>query len=193
MNNQALWFTTRAAGTVSLVLLTAVVALGLLARLRVESAGWPRFLSAGLHRDLSLLTLVFLALHVVTAVVDPFTSLGLTPVLVPFGSDYRRFYLGLGTVALMLMLAVIVTSLARRLIGATAWRGVHWLSYACWPVAVVHGLGTGSDGGASWERTLTAVCVAVIAGLGAWRLVSAPGDPLAEARRTTASTHRAPW
>src|SRR2546426_5599819 len=99
MTDQLLWYTTRGAGAVSLIMLSAVVVLGLLARVRVQRPGWPRFLSAALHRDLSLLALVFLALHVVTAVVDPFAHLGIVAATVPFGSYYRAFWLGLGTVA----------------------------------------------------------------------------------------------
>ena len=108
MTDTVLWYTTRAAGAVSLVLLSGVVALGLLARARAEARGWPRFLTAALHRDLALVSLLFLALHIVTAVVDPFTHLGLVAATVPFGSYYRPFWLGLGTLSVELMLAVVV-------------------------------------------------------------------------------------
>jgi len=191
VNDQALWYTTRAAGAVSLLLLTAVVVIGLLARLRVESASWPRFLSASFHRDLSLLAVVLLLVHVVTAVVDPFTSLGITPVVVPFGSYYRRVWLGLGTLAFELLLAVVVSSLLRNRIGPRAWRLVHWLAYASWPLAVVHGLGTGTDARSAWMMGITVVCVVAVVGVGAWRLVGAPDDPLQAARRAVATSHRA--
>ena len=110
MTSEVLWFTTRAAGVVSLLLFTAVVVMGQLARLRVDSPGWPRFLTVDLHRNLALLSLVFLVIHIVTAVVDPFTSLGVAPVVLPFGSPYRRFWLGLGTVAFELTVALIISS-----------------------------------------------------------------------------------
>lgn len=190
MSTETLWFATRAAGVVSLVLLTAVVALGVLTRLRVQSSGWPRFLSAELHRNLSLLAVVFLTFHIVTAVVDPFTSLGLTPVLVPFGSAYRRFWLGLGTVAFELILALVVTSLLRSRVGIRAWRLVHWLAYAAWPVAVMHQLGTGTDAFTPWLAALTVACVLVVAAAVTWRWRAAPPDPLANARRWAAQRHR---
>ena len=190
MNDQLLWYTTRAAGTVSLILLTAVVVIGLLARLRFEVAGWPRFLSAALHGNLAFMTLAFLALHIVTAVVDPFTSLGITPVLVPFGSSYRTFWLGLGTVAFELLIAIVVTSLLRRRIGARAWRVVHWAAYASWPVAVVHGLGTGTDARSVWLMGITIICVTSVVLVGLWRLAAAPEDPLAAARRQAANASR---
>src|ERR1700694_2828507 len=145
MSNSLLWYTTRGAGAVSLVLLSAVVVLGILSVLRVQTAGWPRFLTAGLHRNLALITLVFLALHIVTAVVDPFTHLGWLTAVVPFSSYYRTIWLGLGTIAFELLLAIVVTSLLRGLIGQAAWRAIHWLAYASWPVAVLHGFGTGTD------------------------------------------------
>ena len=93
---------------------------------------------------------MFLVLHIVTAVVDPFTHLGITAALVPFGSYYRTFWLGLGTVAFELMLAIVATSLLRHLIGVRVWRAVHWLAYVCWPVAVLHGIGTGTDASTPW-------------------------------------------
>jgi methionine sulfoxide reductase heme-binding subunit len=185
MSDQLLWYTTRGAGAVSLVLLSAVVVLGLLARLRFEARGWPRFLSAAVHGDLALMTLVFLALHIVTAVVDPFTHLGLTA-LVPFGSYYRTFWLALGAIAFELLLAIVATSLLRRHIGARVWRGIHWLAYASWPVAVLHGIGTGTDSTALWMVAIDAVCVAAVGVALVWRMVAAPPDPLAGERRVAA-------
>jgi sulfoxide reductase heme-binding subunit YedZ len=186
MSDQILWYTTRGAGAVSLVLLSAVVVLGLLARVRFEARGWPRFLSAALHGDLALMTLVFLLLHIVTAVVDPFTHLGLVAAVVPFGSYYRTFWLGLGTIAFELLIAIVATSLLRGRLGARTWRGVHWLAYASWPVAVAHGIGTGTDGTSIWMLVIDAVCVAAVGGALLWRLVAAPPDPLAQERRLAA-------
>jgi methionine sulfoxide reductase heme-binding subunit len=191
MNDKLLWYTTRGAGAVSLVLLSAVVALGLLARARAEAPGWPRFLTVALHRDISLMAVVFLALHIVTAVVDPFTHLGITAALVPFGSYYRTVWLGLGTVAVELLLAVVVTSLLRHSIGARVWRGVHWLAYACWPLAVIHGLGTGTDAFSRWMLGITFVCVSTVVGCVAWRVLT-PGDPLGHERRAAAASASAP-
>lgn len=182
MNDQLLWYTTRAAGAVSLLLLSSVVILGLATRMRVEGRGWPRFLSAALHRDLSLLALVFLALHIVTAVVDPFTHLGLAA-LVPFGSSYRTFWLGLGAAAFELLLAIVATSLLRTRIGARVWRGLHWLAYAAWPIAVVHGVGTGTDSSSIWMLGIDAICIVGVGGAAAWRVMAAPRDPLEAERR----------
>ena len=154
MNDTILWYATRGAGAVSLVLLSGVVVLGILGAVRFEAPGWPRFLTTGLHRNLSLVAVVFLLLHIVTAVVDPFTHLGWGAALVPFGSYYRTFWLGLGVVAIDLMAAIVVSSLLRGWFGHRTWRLVHWLAYASWPIAVVHGWGTGTDSGAGWMLAL---------------------------------------
>jgi DMSO/TMAO reductase YedYZ heme-binding membrane subunit len=118
--------------------------------------------------------------------VDPFTHLGLVAALVPFGSYYRTFWLGLGTIAFELLIAIVVTSLLRRFIGARVWRGIHWLAYASWPVAVLHGIGTGTDNTSLWMLAIDGVCVAAVGGALVWRLVAAPPDPLAEERRVAA-------
>jgi methionine sulfoxide reductase heme-binding subunit len=186
MSTQLLWYTTRGAGVVSLILLSGVVVLGLLARLRVEARAWPRFLSAAVHRDLALLTLIFLVLHIVTAVVDPFTHLGIVAATVPFGSHYRTFWLGLGTIAFELMLAIVATSLLRHHIGLRTWRAVHWLAYASWPIAVLHGFGTGTDSASLWILAIDAVCIGAVAIALGWRVAAAPLDPLAEERRDAA-------
>ena len=178
MNDKLLWYTTRGAGAVTLLLFSAVVVLGLLTTARFRARGWPRFVTAALHRDISLLALVFLVLHIVTAVVDPFTHLGIVAATVPFGSYYRTFWLGLGTVAFELMLAIVSTSLLRHLVGVRLWRIVHWLAYLSWPVAVLHGIGTGTDSSTRWMLAVTAVSVAAVLAALAWRVVVG-GDPLA--------------
>lgn len=183
MNDRILWYTARGSGAVSLVLLSGVVVLGLLARARVEGRGWPRFLTVALHRDIALMSLVFLTLHVVTAVVDPFTHLGLVAATVPFGSYYRPFWLGLGTVSMELTLAVIATSLLRHVIGARAWRLIHWSSYAAWPMAVVHTLGTGTDAFSLWLLSITVLCVGGVVAALVLRIAWG-ADRLAGERRT---------
>jgi predicted ferric reductase len=157
-----LWYATRAAGLVTLVLLTASMVLGVLNAGRFATRRWPRFLVQGLHRNLSLLALAFLALHVGTTVIDTYTSIGLPTAFVPFVSSYKRWWLGLGAVACDLMLALTITSLARQRMGHRLWRVVHWASYLCWPVAIAHGLGTGTDHAARWDIILTIACIGAV-------------------------------
>lgn len=184
MPDTLLWYTTRGAGAVTLILLTAVAVLGILTVLRVQSANWPRFLTTGLHRNLALMTLVFLALHIVTAVVDPFTHLGWAAALIPFSSYYRTVWLGLGVISFELLLAIVATSLVRGFLGHNLWRTIHWLTYAAWPVGVLHGLGTGTDAFSAWMLAITAACIAAVGIAVFVRLSVGATDPLASARAT---------
>lgn len=172
MSAQILWFATRGAGIVSLLLFTAVVGLGVMTSVRWHARQWPRFLTAEVHRRIALLSVVFLALHIVTAVIDPFASLGWISALVPFASSYRPLWLGLGVVSLDLLLAVVVTSLLRARVGRRAWRVVHWTAYASWPLALAHGIGTGSDASAPWMLGIDAACLGIVAAAVAWRLLT---------------------
>jgi sulfoxide reductase heme-binding subunit YedZ len=158
----ALWYLTRGTGAVSLLLLTASVVLGILGPLRVSSGRWPRFALETVHRDVSLLVMVILVIHIATSVLDSFAPISLTAAVIPFISSYRPLWLGLGGLAFDLLLALVVTSLIRRRLGYARWRLVHWLAYASWPVAVLHGLGTGSDAKLWWMLLLTIVCGAAV-------------------------------
>ena len=167
-----LWYATRATGLVTFLLLTAALVLGILTAGRFAGPAWPRFLTIGLHRNISLLAVAFLALHVGTTVVDSYTSISLTDAVVPFLSSYKTFWLGLGAIACDLLIALIITSLLRQRIGHRAWRAVHWSGYLCWPVALVHAAGIGTDAARSWVFYLTIACVAAVAGALAARIMS---------------------
>ncbi|MGH2879270.1 MAG: ferric reductase-like transmembrane domain-containing protein [Solirubrobacteraceae bacterium] len=158
----AYWYLTRSTGWVSLLLLTATMALGVLDVNRWSSEKWPRFALDSLHRTVSLLVLAFIGVHVLTAVLDSFAPIGVLDVLVPFVGSYRPIWLGLGAVALDLLLALAITSLLRQRVGHRAWRIVHWLAYACWPIALIHALGTGSDIKGGLSLALTTTCVLVV-------------------------------
>ena len=164
MSTQILWFATRGAGIVSLILFSSVACLGLLAVARTQARWWPRFLTVELHRNLALLSVVFLAIHIVTAVLDPFTHLGIAAAFVPLASAYRPLPVAFGVVSVYLVAAVIVTSLLRERIGHRLWRAIHWTSYASFPLAVEHTLTAGSDAFAQWMLGVTAVCVLAVGG-----------------------------
>ena len=156
------WYVARATGVVTLGFLTASVLLGILTSFRWSSPNWPRFVVEFVHRNVSLLVVVFLAIHVVTVVADSFAPIRWIDVVVPFISAYRPFWLGFGAVAFDLLIALVVTSLLRHRLGFTTWRFVHWLAYLCWPVAVLHGLGTGSDTRSGLVLAFTAACVVAV-------------------------------
>ncbi|MBV8446251.1 MAG: ferric reductase-like transmembrane domain-containing protein [Candidatus Dormibacteraeota bacterium] len=165
------WYATRGSGFTALVLLTAVVVLGIVSSVRWSAPGWPRFLSQSLHRNLSLLALLFLVIHVAASIIDPFAGLSLRDAVIPVGASYRPLWLGLGVVGLELFVAVLLTSLLRRHLRFWAWRAVHLLSYASWPVAVLHGIGTGTDTKSLWAIALVLVCVLAVLVALVWRLL----------------------
>lgn len=181
-NGQALWYLTRGSGAVALVLLTASVLLGVMNSTRWRTKHWPRFLTFGLHRNVTLLAIAFTAIHVVTTIADSFAPIGWIDSVIPFLSPYRPFWLGLGTVAFDLLLALTITSFLRRRIGVRVWRLVHWLAYASWPVALLHSLGTGSDARTGWLAVLGAVSGVLVFGAVVWRVWDArDGLPLVRA------------
>jgi len=165
-----MWFLTRSSGMVALVLLTASVALGVLTSVGWSSVRWPRFITIELHRNLSLVSMVFLAFHIATTVLDGFAPIGWLDAVLPFRSPYRPIWLGLGAVSVDLLLAVVVTSLLRRHLSYGAWRAVHWTSWLAWPVAVLHGLGTGSDSMNGWAQWIYVACAAVVVAACWWRI-----------------------
>ncbi len=162
VGGRTMWYLTRGSGVVTLLLLTASMCLGIAGSVRVRTRRLPRFTFAALHRNLTLLAVVFLAVHVVTTLADSYTPIGWKDAFVPFLSPYRPLWLGLGALALDLLLALVITSLLRARVGLRAWRLVHWLAYACWPLALLHSLGTGSDPRAGWLEALAALSVALV-------------------------------
>jgi sulfoxide reductase heme-binding subunit YedZ len=166
-----LWYLSRGTGAITLVLLSMSVILGITGTLRWRpGARTPRFVVDGLHRNVSLLVVVLLFAHVLTAILDPFAHLRVLDAFVPLASRYRPLWLGLGALALDVLVALIVTSLLRARLGLRAWRAVHWAAYLCWPVAVLHGLGTGTDVRSTWLLALTAACAAGVVAAVAVRL-----------------------
>jgi len=172
-SSTALWYASRATGAVCLVLLSAVMILGLLVNRQGRLPGLPRFVILGLHRNLSLLAVAFVAVHVLSAVADPFVSISLAAAVIPFVSAYEPLWLGLGAVSLDLMAAMIVTSLLRGHLGRRTWRAVHWLAYASWPVAVLHSIYSSKDLQNGPLLYLAIACILAVIGALAWRVARA--------------------
>jgi hypothetical protein len=172
----ALWYLTRGSGVVALLLLTAGLVLGVIGTLRWRSDRWPRFAVVSIHQNLTLFAIVFVVIHVVSTVVDGFAPIGLKDAVIPFVSRYRSLWLGFGALAFDLLLALVITSLLRARIGYRTWRLVHWLSYAAWPIALLHGLGSGSDARFTWFRILALACAAAVGVAIAYRLVRSPAQ-----------------
>jgi sulfoxide reductase heme-binding subunit YedZ len=173
LSSQALWFLARGTGLVSLMLLTIAMVLGIVEIKRWTPRRWPLFVLAALHKNASLLAVVFLGVHIAATVVDGFAPIPWISAVVPFTSPYRPIWLALGAMAFDLILALVITSLLRSRLSYPSWKIVHWTAYACWPVAFVHGLGTGSDGTAQWVQATDIVCLVSVVAAIVWRLVDA--------------------
>jgi methionine sulfoxide reductase heme-binding subunit len=184
-SSTVLWYMSRATGVVALLLLTAVVLIGLLITQQGRLPGLPRFAVTGLHRNLSLLAVAFIAIHVLAAIADSYVSIPLTASVIPFASGYERFWLGLGAISLDLMAAMIVTSLLRRHLSRRVWRAVHLLAYVSWPIAFAHCIGSSTDLQRGWLLDLTIACGLVVTAADIWRLAAA-ARAIPRAERVTA-------
>jgi methionine sulfoxide reductase heme-binding subunit len=180
----AFWYLSRATGIIAFVLLTAVFVLGIAVRLKGRLPGLPRFATTDLHRNISLLAVVFVAVHVLTAVLDTYVHIPLLAAVVPFTSGYERLWLGLGAAAFDLMLAMIVTSLLRARLNYAMWRAIHLTAYLCWPVALVHSVFSSKDLQRVPLMFIGIASVVLIIAAVAWRVVHA-GRQVAGADRVT--------
>jgi sulfoxide reductase heme-binding subunit YedZ len=169
-----LWYLNRSTGLVVLAMLTVSVVLGILS---TGQGGRlvPRFVGQALHRSIALWSVVLLAMHVATAVLDSYVDIRWWQSFVPWwGASYLPLWLGLGTLALDVVVIVVVTSLVRARMRYRSWWLIHLLTYAAWGVAVAHGLGIGTDlRSAGWERTVVWLSVAVVGALALWRCARA--------------------
>jgi sulfoxide reductase heme-binding subunit YedZ len=156
----------RSTGIVAQLLLTLSFALGIANSNRWRPSGSRLYVTTAVHRSASLLAVAFLAVHILTAVVDP--DAGVTPAaaLLPIGPG---LWLVAGALSLELVAAVVVTSLVRHRLPYRTWRAIHWAAYAAWPLALAHGLGMGSDDGTWWFGAANVLCIAVMAGVLTWR------------------------
>lgn len=182
--NELLWYASRAAGLVSLLLLTSTLVLGILTAGRTAPLKARPFVLTALHRSLSLIMVVGVAVHVITAVVETYVNIGWISAVIPFTSSYDRFWVGLGTVAVDLLLIITVTSLLRQRIGQRWWRLVHWSAYALWPITLAHTLGAVTTDGS----VAMIICAASAISVGAALIVRTTRQhPDTRRRRLTAN------
>jgi len=175
-SSTVLWYASRATGVVALLLMTAVVLLGLMVTRQGRLPGLPRFAVTGLHRNLSLVAVVFIVLHVLTAVADSYVTIPLTAIVVPLASPYEPLWIGLGAVSTDITIAVIATSLLRRHLSRGLWRAVHLLAYLSWPVAWLHSISSSRDMLHGWMFPLSIGCALLVMGAVGWRVTVASRD-----------------
>lgn len=168
--DSSLWYLGRGTGIGALLLMTLAVCLGIITRSGRRLPGLPRFALTDLHRTASLTGSGLLVVHVASLLLDPYAQLRLVDLVLPFGGQYRPFYLGLGTLALDFLVLVVASSLLRHRLGPRVFRAVHWLTYALWPLALLHGLGIGTDAPKTWFTALAVGCAGAVAVVASWRL-----------------------
>ena len=162
LSGPEVWFANRGTGFVLLLLLTLATMLGVLSTSRLSPRLWPRMLSQGLHRNVSLLAVTFLAAHVTTAVLDTFVDIRWYDAFVPFGGKYMPLWLGFGALAVDMIIAVTVTSLLRHRMSHKPWRAIHIMAYAAWGLGLVHGLQMGTDAGSVWGAAFNYGCIGLV-------------------------------
>lgn len=175
-----LWYLNRGSGVALLVVLTVTLALGILTARQGRSRLVPRFLGQQVHRNLGILSLVLVAGHATTAIVDTYVDIRWWQAFSPVGATYKPLWLALGSVAFDVMLLVVLTSLLRERLGQRAWKVVHLLGYLSWPLALVHSVGIGTDATSSWARQVGLGCLAAVA---LASVVRVGADALAARRR----------
>jgi len=168
-SSPAIWYAARASGVAAYVTLSIVVSLGLALGGKAQNRRWPRFSVEDVHRFGGLLVGSLIGVHVLAIAADSFLPFSLTQLLVPFTSAYRPLWTGLGIAAAELLVALAVTNHYRRRLRYSFWRKAHYLNFAVWAFASLHGLMGGTDRGAAWLAILYGVSVATVLMLLLWR------------------------
>lgn len=171
-----IWLFARGAGLAALVLLTVATALGALVSGGGSARPGARVVAQYAHRVTASLGLAVLGLHLTLILADSFAHVGWVAALVPFTSQYRPLWVGLGSLAAYTFLLVAATGFARGRMagsarGAAVWRTIHGGAYAGWAMALLHGVRAGTDSGQGWVRMLYLACLLAVLGSAATRLV----------------------
>jgi predicted ferric reductase len=165
MNKQLWWYMARSGGIVAWALLAASVLWGLALSTKVlRGKPRPNWI-LDLHRFLGGLALLFTGIHVVALVLDSYVHFGLSEVLVPFASAWHPVAVAWGVIGLYLLIAVELTSLARKRISKRTWRLTHYLSFPLFVLTTAHALSAGTDRSTLLLRWSVIVVSAVITGL----------------------------
>lgn len=185
MNPQFWWYLARASGIVAWLMLTATVIWGILLSTKAFSAHRRPVWLLALHRWLAALMLSFLAVHLVALVADNYVSFALADLTIPYATDWKPGAVALGVLAMWLLLAVQLTSLAMRRLPRRFWRVLHLSSYVAFWLTSMHAAFAGTDT-TSWLYRGSAVASI---GAVAWALMYRVADRRA-VRRATAGHAR---
>lgn len=149
---KAYWYLSRGSAFVALSLLWLSMALGLLITNKMART-WPGVpVSFALHEFISILGLGFALFHALILLGDRYIGYTLAQVLVPFSSSYEPFWVGIGQVGFYAMLIVTLSFYVRSRIGQKTWRSLHYVSFLTYLIALLHGIGAGSDASLPWAQ-----------------------------------------
>lgn len=179
------WYAARSGGFVAWGLLAASVIWGLMLSAKVRPGKVRPNWQLDLHRFLGGLATVFTAVHVASIMADTYTDFGVADVLVPFTSSWKPGAVAWGIVGMYLLLAVELTSLARKKLSKRAWKAVHFLSYPLYLMASAHLLLAGTDATNPISIGVVALTTGAVFGLTGWRIstaVKSQGAPPAPPR-----------
>ena len=167
------WYLSRSSAVVAYLLLWASMATGLAISNRLARI-WPGGpIAFDLHQHTSLLGLGFALFHALILMGDHYINYSLAQVLIPVASaEYRPLWVGLGQIGWYTLVIVSLTFYVRRKIGHHVWRLIHFLSYAMFALALLHGLMSGTDSPALWARMMYWASAASVLFLTVYRVLS---------------------
>lgn len=143
---KAFWYLSRSSAMVAFGFLWLAMALGIMITNKMARIwpGGPR--AYDMHQYASLLGLTFAIFHALILLGDSYITYTIPDILIPFkNNEYRPVWVGLGQVAIYLLLMVILSFYLRKQIGRRGWRIIHFFSYAVFLMALIHGVMAGTD------------------------------------------------
>ncbi len=167
------WYAARAGGMLAFVLLTASVVAGLMLSSRDRLQYWPRFALEDVHRFLGLLAGSFIVLHGGALLLDSYLPFTLGSLLIPGTAPYRPLSVALGIVGAELLVALGIANRYRKQLGHMFWKRTHYLNFAVWALALVHGLAAGTDTATPWAVAVYVVSASLVVGLTVRRVLRA--------------------
>ncbi len=168
------WIIARSSGLVAYGLLTASLLEGLVLKARPFGKALKPAAVTDVHRFLALLGLGALAIHGTSLVLDRTVDISPLALVLPGLIPYRPLWTSLGVVAAELMVLVYASFSQRKRIGVKAWRSLHWLTYAIFALATLHGIAAGTDTSRTWALPLYGGAVGAVLAAAAWRALIPP-------------------
>lgn len=168
------WIIARSSGLVAYGLLTASVLAGLVLKARPFGKALRPVAVTDIHRFLALLGLGALVIHGTSLVLDKTVDISPLALLVPGLIPYRPLWTSLGVVAAELTVVVYFSFSQRKRIGVKMWRSLHWLTYAIFALATLHGIAAGTDTSRPWVLPLYGGAIGAVAAATAWRALVPP-------------------